>query len=112
MSKCDRIRERFAEDLYGELGPGDKADFDAHLASCPVCAKEYEAMAMTLKMMNERRREDPGPEFWEGYWDKLEKRLDAEAPSAAVEAPASPRRPFRLFGLFPNWAWQGAAAGS
>jgi hypothetical protein len=108
MNKCDRIQALFAEALYGELGPADKTAFDAHLSLCPSCAKEYEAMTMTLKVMNERERRDPGPEFWEGYWNRLEKRLDTEAPAPGTSAPRL--RPFRLFGVLPNWAWQGAAA--
>ena len=110
MNRCERIRALFAEALYGELGSEDKAAFDAHLSSCPACAKEYEAMAMTLKVMNERERKDPGPEFWDGYWNRLEKRLDREAAADRIAAGASHRRSFRLFGVLPGWAWQGAAA--
>jgi hypothetical protein len=112
MNKCDRFHDLAVEAFYEELGSEDKAAFDAHLSSCASCAAEYKDMAMTLKVMNKRERRDPGPEFWEGYWGKLEKRLDDESPSTAkTPSPVvAPRRPRRFFGILPGWAWQGAAA--
>jgi len=62
-----------------------------------------------IRIMKMRRRPDPGKEFWDGYWDRLEARMEKDAgveAAAAVPAPASPRR---VFNLVPRWAYAAAA---
>ncbi len=103
MNECAKCRDRMAEALYGEMTPEGRASFEAHLKACPVCASEFEAMTETRKILDTRERRDPGPDFWEGYWDRLEKRLDAEP----RPAPRLVRRPFVLF---PAWGFRFAAA--
>lgn len=109
MSKCAKCRGLMAGALYDDLTPGERASFDAHLAACPSCAAEYEAMTETKKALGRRERTDPGPEFWEGYWDRLEKRLDAE-PSPVRASTGGRRRPFRPFAFAPAWAFRAAGA--
>ncbi len=105
MNECAKCRGLMAEALYDDLSPKDRAAFEAHLGRCGACATEYAAMTETRKMLDARERRDPGPEFWEGYWDRLEKRLDAEP------APRPARgRAYRPFALFPAWAFRAAAA--
>jgi hypothetical protein len=107
MNKCAKCRDRMVEALYGELTPEDRTSFEAHLKACSACASEFEAMTETRKILDTRRRRDPGPDFWEGYWDKLEKRLDAELrPSPRPVR----RRALRPFALFPAWGLRFAAA--
>ena len=93
--------------LYDDLSPKDRASFEAHLARCSACASEYAAMIETRKILDARERRDPGPGFWDGYWDRLEKRLDTE--TAAARRPVSGRA-FRPRALFPAWAFRAAAA--
>jgi len=64
--------------LYGELTESQKGEFEAHLGVCPSCAAEYERLEMALKVMDERCRPEPGPEFWEAYWAKLATRIEKE----------------------------------
>ena len=109
MNKCDKFHAQIAEGLYGKLGAEEEAALEAHLAECSSCASEYKDMAMTLKVMNKRERSDPGPEFWDGYWDRLEKRLDGGQP-AESGSKVGRRGWAGIFGVLPNWAWQGAAA--
>ncbi len=105
MNECAKCRGLMAEALYDDLSPKDRAAFEAHRTRCGACAAEYAAMTETRKMLDVRERRDPGPEFWEGYWDRLEKRLDAEP------APRPARgRAYRPFALFPAWAFRAAAA--
>lgn len=107
MTECAKCRDRMAEALYGELTPEGRASFEAHLRACPACAAEYEAMTETRKILDTRERRDPGADFWEGYWDRLEKRLDAEP----RPAPRPVRgRALRPFALFPVWGFRFAAA--
>ncbi len=94
-----------AEALYDDLSPKDRASFETHLAGCGACAAEHAAMTETHKILDMRERRDPGPDFWEGYWDRLEKRLDAEPVPRPVRG-----RTLRHFALFPAWAFRAAAA--
>jgi len=107
MNDCDKCRDLMVEALYGELVPGDRASFEAHLAICPDCAAEFKDMSAVLKVMDQRVRRDPGPEFWDGYWDRL-----AARPGAGNIRAVRPERirRFPLFGRAPAWAFQAAAA--
>jgi len=85
--------------------------FSRHLDGCRKCREEYKSLADTLKAMDLKTVPDPGREFWDGYWDRLEQRmkregvLDADAPQA--ERGNGPRPRFRLF---PGWTWAAAGA--
>ncbi|HVP90347.1 MAG TPA: anti-sigma factor [Terriglobales bacterium] len=108
MISCRGSKDLMIEALYGELGPAEREEFDAHLRSCPDCAAEYSVLGATLRVMDERRRPDPGPAFWDGYWNRLAAKMGAEA------APATGRLPlaFRLrraFEVLPRWPYQAAA---
>lgn len=63
-----------------------------------------------IRIMKMRRRPDPGKEFWDGYWDRLEARMENDARieevREAVPIPASPRR---SFSFVPRWAYAAAA---
>ncbi len=60
--------------------------------------------------MKLRERPDPGPEFWDGYWDRLQVRMEAEgAGEADTPAPAA-LSPAPYFRLIPRWI-PAAAAG-
>ena len=109
MSKCRSARTHFAESLYGELDMKRKKSLEEHLTGCRACSEEYEEMARMLKIMEEKRVTDPGAEFWDGYWDRLERRMKSEG---LVEAGAdswqaqAERLPFRRrFAFFPRWAY-------
>jgi hypothetical protein len=109
MNKCARCRGLAAGALYDDLSPEERASFEAHIAACASCAAEYRAMTETKTAFDRRERPDPGPEFWDGYWDRLEKRLDAE-PSPAPAARDARGRGVRLCPLFPAWAFRAAGA--
>jgi len=112
MKGCKKCRALLVGALYGELPRKEKDLFERHIAACPACAAEFKALTGTLKTMDERLRPEPGQDFWEGYWDRLSRRMEGEkAPGAA--APAA--RPLKAFsGSFwsfrPRWAFQTAAA--
>jgi hypothetical protein len=112
MTECRKAKDRMIEALYGGLDPAEKELFESHLRACPECAAEYSVLGATLEVMARRERPDPGPAFWDGYYGRLENRLDAELASApAVPPRPSPARRFaRLFSFAPRWAAQAAAA--
>ena len=109
MSDCKKCREHMIEALYGELAPVDKDLYDRHLAACPECAAEHAALAETLRLMDKRERPDPGPEFWDGYWDRLSRRMLWEATEEG-RGPSLAARIGRLFARLPRWSYQTAGA--
>ena len=109
MINCRTAKDRMIEALYGELGPTEKERFDEHLRSCPDCASAYSALGATLRVMDQRERPDPGPAFWDGYWDRLSRRKVWEE---AGEAPRTSRgtRLVRALSGIPRWSYQAAGA--
>ena len=111
MSDCRAAKDRMIEALYGELCPEDKERFALHLRSCPECASAYAGLEATLRIMDKRERPDPGPEFWEGYWDRLSRRMLWES-TGEGRGPSFVARLVRPLGRLPRWSLQavGAAA--
>ncbi len=108
MMNCRKCKDMMIEALYGELRPAERDLFDAHLRSCPDCASEYSVLGATLRVMDKKRTPDPGPEFWDGYWDRLAARMDREdAAGPARFALADSVR--RFFTFLPRWSYRLAA---
>ncbi len=113
MNECVRTKEKMAEAYYGELGPDEKARFEAHLRDCPRCAAEYAETRAALDLMDKRERPDPGPEFWDGCWDRLSRRalwenIEEDDPPAAERSIFG--RLGRVFGRLPSWSYATAGA--
>ena len=72
---CEQIHDLIVESLYGEIDEARARELDAHLANCTACAALYEEMRVTVATMQERRRPDPGDEYWNGYYSRLEDRM-------------------------------------
>ncbi|HUT08654.1 MAG TPA: zf-HC2 domain-containing protein [Candidatus Latescibacteria bacterium] len=109
MISCRIAKDRMIEALYGELGPSDKERFDGHLRSCPDCASEYSVLGATLRVMDQRERPDPGPAFWDGFWDRLSRRKVWEEAGEAPRTSLGARLVRALSGL-PRWSYQAAGA--
>jgi Putative zinc-finger len=111
MNDCKKCRDLMIEALYGELGPSDREVLDRHRETCPACAAEYESLRGTLELMDKRERPDPGLDFWEGYWDRLSRRIVWETTGEGRPASLLDRLG-RLFPRLPRWSYQlaGAAA--
>ncbi len=109
MSECAKYKDRLIEAYYGELAPGDREELDRHVASCPECAAELAALRSTLGLMDGRERTDPGAEFWNGYWDRLSRRMLWESIDED-RRPSLARRFVRSLGALPRWSYQAAGA--
>jgi hypothetical protein len=109
MSNRHPSKERMIEALYGELDAAEKERFELHLRSCPACASEHSSLAATLRLMDKRERPDPGPEFWDGYWDRLSRRMLWEATDEG-RSPSLRERLARAIGRLPRWSFQAAGA--
>lgn len=76
---CGEIRSCFDERLDGRLGTERQRAFDAHVAACPDCRREWQAYAAAWQML--ARHEAVEPSF--GFVERTLRRLE--------EVPAKPR---------------------
>lgn len=91
MSECRRCGPLLVEAYYKELSAADQQWVDAHLGQCADCAAEFRKIASTMEIMSRREQPDPGAEFWDGYYGRLQKRMavarSAGPGSGAVSEP-------------------------
>jgi anti-sigma factor RsiW len=83
---CQSIREQFDERLDGRLAQSQQAAFDAHIAACADCCREWRAYAAAWEVIERQ----PGIEPSHGFVERTLRRLD--------ERPAVVR----------SWFWQPA----
>jgi hypothetical protein len=109
MNKCTQCQEWAAESFYGDLSDEKKHILEEHLRECEHCAAALSEMSSTLGIMEKRQRPEPDDTFWDGYWDRLAVRMEAEK---VFETPfvEKAKRPFFGLGFVPRWAFQAAAA--
>ena len=67
MNACKMIQNHLIKALYNELAENEREDFQYHLKTCHSCKEDYEKMAATLKVMDQRER----PQTSENYLDKF-----------------------------------------
>ena len=111
MSDCRKCQDLMIEARYGELDDAGRERLERHPAACPACAAASEALRADLELMGRRRRPEPGPVFWDGYWDRLSRRFLWES----VEEGRGPSLLARLAGALgrvrlPRWTLQAAGA--
>ncbi len=75
----EHAQQHMVEALYGELDAANARELESHVSGCAECASLYEAMRATAAAMNERRRPDPGDEYWKQYYARLEARMERES---------------------------------
>jgi hypothetical protein len=116
MRNCRAWRKRIPEAIYGELEPEARGGLDRHLASCGKCSGIYRALSKTVEQMSVRPAPDREEAFWEGYWDRLGRRMALETEgqeSARAAGEAGPAdAPLRRRAAFsvPRWAFGAAGA--
>jgi hypothetical protein len=106
---CREFEDLTVEALYGELDSDARSRYEAHIASCPDCAKSHAEMRSTLDVIEIPEHPDPGAAFWDGYWNRLNSRMEREAEAQRGRG--------WLGWLFPGvsgsglkWAYRGALA--
>jgi len=99
---CQDATRLFAEGYYRDLDPLQQQHLEEHLKSCEKCAAEYDSISSVLDLMKQRKQEDPGEEFWNGYYARLQSRMNASQQRVTIPF----RSPVRRFA----WVAQIAAA--
>jgi hypothetical protein len=71
------------EGLAGELDPAGREALVRHADRCPSCRDEWRGLQETIMGSQRRLKPDPGSEYWDGYWGRLQARMAHEPDSAA-----------------------------
>lgn len=58
---CNEIKNLMVECLYGELGPNQKSEIDAHLAACPSCREEFARLSGARKALDKLQPAQAAP---------------------------------------------------
>lgn len=75
--KCEQAQENIALAAWGELPDGMKEQLEQHLANCPSCRDELEAVQGLVKAMSLTPAEEPSANMMARARMKLEDALDA-----------------------------------
>jgi hypothetical protein len=79
---CDRIKDRFADYLTGDIDPAAEAELRAHIAACAPCRAELESLSALWAKLGVLPREQPSGRLRAGFYAMLEdykRDLDREA---------------------------------
>jgi hypothetical protein len=112
MNQCKQCKDLFDEALCKELNKEQKLFLENHLQECPKCRSEFEEANAMLNFMRKKVRREPGPTFWNDYWEKLRDRMEKEN---VLHAKSEKRRGtfshfFQSLNFSPRWLVQAAAA--
>lgn len=79
----NRREELLLAALYDELSKADKAEFETLLKDSEF-VESYEKLKQTTEVLSKREQTDPGEDFWNGYWDSLEEKIEKESGTSAT----------------------------
>jgi hypothetical protein len=92
------------EALYQELEAEQAREFESHVSSCTTCASVYEEMRATGAVMREHCVHDPGEDYWNDYYTRLEARMERESAVGDLARITARRR------SYVSWGYRVAAA--
>jgi hypothetical protein len=102
---------------YGDGAQAEQASIEAHLRRCAACRTELEALRASLSLATEADVPEPGPDFEDAIWRRIQAALSAagtaaarsgaSAPGQTASAPEPQAAPATLSGghLLPALAW-------
>jgi hypothetical protein len=77
--KCAAVRNMLFRKIDNELSDVEQTEFDAHLAECPFCAREYRLLSLPSRIGKAIPPIEPSPYFY----SKLMLNLEGEAKNIA-----------------------------
>ena len=75
--KCNDVREELVAYIDGELFSMGMRTIEAHLAECPECTAEWEALKKATECTHQMESIQPSPNWWEQLQERLHQ-LDCE----------------------------------
>lgn len=79
---CQRVQDNFIDYQDGSLPADESAQIRTHLASCPVCQREWSALQEITRKLDTLPVAEPSPQLRENFYAMLENaQREADAPS-------------------------------
>lgn len=82
---CKNAKRLLSNYLDGNLKSNSKKELELHLEGCNKCSRELASLQKLQKMLKSTTVEQPSPEYWEGFWSRISKRLEHE--KVSLKAP-------------------------
>ena len=117
---CDKIQERFADYLTGDLDEAGRDEVREHIAACAACREDLENLTVVWAKLGVLPEEQPSGAVRSRFYAMLEEFKKADAPRPAWREWFSFRRPafaasfsvlLLLIGLGAGWLMNGGPAG-
>jgi hypothetical protein len=117
---CDKIQERFADYLTGDLDEAGRDEVRGHIADCAACREDLENLTVVWAKLGVLPEEQPSGAVRSRFYTMLEEFKSADAPRPAWREWFSFRRPafaasfsvlLLLIGLGAGWLMNGGPAG-
>jgi hypothetical protein len=78
MNKCKKYLEALTDGSYFKMPDNAQKAFKEIMDK--DCQETFNKMQATLHIMDQQAVPDPGEEYWQNYWNKLERRLENNKP--------------------------------
>lgn len=85
MKKCNDYLEMLADGSFGELSAEQQSKIEQEIAKDPACAKEFNRMKKTLEISKQSNVTDPGKDYWDNYFKRLDQRLHSAAEKKSAD---------------------------
>jgi len=117
---CDKIQEKFADYLTGDLDEAGRDQVREHIAACAACREDLENLTVVWAKLGVLPEEQPSGAVRSRFYSMLEEFKSADAPRPAWREWFSFRRPafaasfsvlLLLVGLGAGWLMNGGPAG-
>ncbi len=117
---CDKIQERFADYLTGDLDEAGRDEVREHIAACAACREDLENLTVVWTKLGVLPEEQPSGAVRSRFYAMLEEFKSADAPRPAWREWFSFRRPafaasfsvlLLLIGLGAGWLMNGGPSG-
>ena len=94
---CQATEESLVELVFGEVEGGAREALLEEVVRCERCAARYRSMAETLRVFDEAAETSlPAESFWDGYEERLRRRMAQEIRTDFWGQPAFARGEYRL----------------
>jgi TonB family protein len=94
---CQATEESLVELVFGEVSGGAREALLEEVVRCERCAARYRGMAETLRVFDEAAETSlPAESFWDGYEERLRRRMAQEIRTDFWGRPAFARGEYRL----------------
>lgn len=94
MRECKKIKDLMLNALTNKSEKSETVHkkLQAHLKVCVRCSEEYKKLEGLITVMDKRQRPQMSEEFWDNYYYRLEKKLEAVEEEEIPAVKASGRR--------------------